>query len=174
MVETKFYGISSAEWFGMEFLEFASIFVPRNGIPSCFLFRWRVQKGIPRVCFYFWSTGRNSELFSPPRKGSKRNSDNFLFGGTAGIPSEVTNYSVNSVFGGIIFLSEIPNPTASRRATSWATPHQTWATPTKENINLKYLEVKLTMQVCIFRWNLLIFVTDIFKQKKTLDFLKIL
>ncbi len=28
---------SFAEWFGTEFQVFASIFVPRNGIPSCFL-----------------------------------------------------------------------------------------------------------------------------------------
>ncbi len=34
----------------------------------------------------------------------------FLFRGTAGIPSEITICSVNSVFRGIIFLSEIPNP----------------------------------------------------------------
>ncbi len=33
-----------------------------------------VRKGIPRVCFYFCSTERNSELFTLPRKGSKRNS----------------------------------------------------------------------------------------------------
>ncbi len=35
----------------------------------------------------------------------------FLFRGTAGIPSEITMCSVYSVFRGIIFLSEIPNPT---------------------------------------------------------------
>ncbi len=29
---------------------------------------------IPRACFYFCSTERNSELFSPPRKGSEQNS----------------------------------------------------------------------------------------------------
>jgi hypothetical protein len=29
---------------------------PRKGIPSCFLFRWSVRKGIPRVRFYFCST----------------------------------------------------------------------------------------------------------------------
>jgi hypothetical protein len=34
----------------------------------------------------------------------------FLFRGTAGIPSEITICSVCSVFRGIIFLSEIPNP----------------------------------------------------------------
>ncbi len=35
----------------------ASIFFPRNGIPSCFLFRWRIRKGILRVCFYFCFDG---------------------------------------------------------------------------------------------------------------------
>jgi hypothetical protein len=42
-----------AEWFGTAFREFASIFIPRNGIPSCFLFRGRARNGISRVCFYF-------------------------------------------------------------------------------------------------------------------------
>ncbi len=70
-------GFSSAEWFGTEFREFASIFVLRNGIPSDFLFRLRVWNEIPRVCCYFYSTERNSELFSLPRKGSERNSERF-------------------------------------------------------------------------------------------------
>ncbi len=35
--------------FGREFREFASIFVQRNGIPSCFLSCWRVRNGIPRA-----------------------------------------------------------------------------------------------------------------------------
>jgi hypothetical protein len=46
---------SSAKGFGREFREYASIFVPRNGIPSCFLFRGRVRNGIPQV-----SVPRNS------------------------------------------------------------------------------------------------------------------
>ncbi len=75
---TEFRAVSSsAERFGREFREFASISVLRNGIPSCFLFCWRILKGIPRVCFYFWTTGRNSELFSRPRKGLERISGNF-------------------------------------------------------------------------------------------------
>jgi hypothetical protein len=83
---------SSVEWFGREFREFASNFVLRNGIPSCFLFRWRVWKGIPRVYFYFCSTERNSEslllflvlgtefrvVFSSG-KGSERNSENSCY-----------------------------------------------------------------------------------------------
>jgi len=96
--------------FGTEFREFASTFVPRNGIPSCFLFRGMVQKRIPRVCFYFCSMVQNSEHFSPLRNGSEGNSESFLFRGTAGIPPEQTNCSVYSVFRGIIFLSEIANP----------------------------------------------------------------
>ena len=68
---------SSAEWFGTEFREFASILVPRNGIPSCVLFRRMVRNRIMGVCFYFCSTERNSELFPLPRKGSERNSEIF-------------------------------------------------------------------------------------------------
>jgi hypothetical protein len=75
---------SSAEGFGREFRELASIFVQWNGIPSCFLFSGRVRNGIPK----------------------------FLFRGTAGIPAEITICSVYSVCRGIIFLSEIPNPTS--------------------------------------------------------------
>jgi hypothetical protein len=60
-------------------------------------------KGIPRICFYFCSMERNSELFSLPWKGSERNSENFLF------LSAITICSVYSVFHGIIFMSEILN-----------------------------------------------------------------
>ncbi len=86
---------------------------------------------------YFGSTERNSEIYSLPQKGSEQNYGilllflfhgtefrvifssaegfgtefrDFLFRGTAGIPSEITICSVYSVFRGIIFLSEIPNP----------------------------------------------------------------
>jgi hypothetical protein len=79
----------------------------------------------------------NKTFFSLPRKGSERNSESlllflfygtefcvvfysaegfrtefrgFLFRGTAGIPAEITICSVYSVFRGIIFGSEIPNP----------------------------------------------------------------
>ncbi len=68
---------SSAEWFGMEFWEFASILVLRNGIPSCVLFPRRVWNRTKGVCFYFCSTKRNSVLFSLLRKGSERNIEIF-------------------------------------------------------------------------------------------------
>jgi hypothetical protein len=51
---------SSAEVFGTEFQVFSSIFVPRNGIPSSFLFHGMVQNEILRVCFYFCSMVQNS------------------------------------------------------------------------------------------------------------------
>jgi hypothetical protein len=97
-----------------------------------------VRNGITRICIYFGSTERNSELCSLPEKGSEQNYGSlllfmfhgaefrvifssaegfvtefrvFLFRGTTGIPSEVTICSVYSIFRGIIFLSEIPNPT---------------------------------------------------------------
>jgi hypothetical protein len=102
-----------------------------------------VRNGSPRVCFYFCPTERKSALFPLPRNGSERNSEGslllylihgtefrvifssaeefgtefreFLFRGTAGIPSEITICSVYSVFRGIIFLSEIPNPSRAAR-----------------------------------------------------------
>ncbi len=124
---------SSETCFGAEFREFASIFVPRKGIPSCFLLCGMVLIRIPSVCFYFCSTEWNSELFSLPLRGmvqnkitkvffyfcstvqnsehfshlwngTEWNSESFLFCGTAGIPPEQTNCSVYSVFRGINFF----------------------------------------------------------------------
>ncbi len=40
-----------------------------------------LRNGIPRVCFYFFSTERNSEHFSPLRSGSELNFESFLFRG---------------------------------------------------------------------------------------------
>ncbi len=56
---------SSAEGFGTESWDFASIFVPRNRIPSYFLFRGRVRNGIPR--------------FSVPRNSRNSVGNNHLF-----------------------------------------------------------------------------------------------
>jgi hypothetical protein len=109
--------------------------VARKGIPICVLFRGMDRNGIPRIC-----TEWNSELCSLPQKGSEQNYGSlllflfhgtefrvifssaegfgtefrdFLFRGTTGIPLEITICSVYSVFRGIIFLSEIPNPKRS-------------------------------------------------------------
>jgi hypothetical protein len=64
--------------FGTEFRKFASIFVPRNEVPSCFLFHGMVRNGILRICFYFCYMERNSEHFSLPRNDSKWNSESLL------------------------------------------------------------------------------------------------
>ncbi len=40
--------------------------------------RQMFRNGIPRVCFYFSSKERNSELFFLPRNGSERNSESLL------------------------------------------------------------------------------------------------
>jgi hypothetical protein len=121
------------------------LFVARKGISSCVLFRGMVWNGIPRICIYFGSSEWNSELCSLPQKGSEQNYGSlflflvhgmefrvvfssaegfgtefrdFLFRGTIGIPSEITICSVYSVFRGIIFFTEIPNP--SRNLLSYA------------------------------------------------------
>ncbi len=112
-------------------------FIAQKGILSYVLFRGMVRNGIPRICIYFGSTERNSEFCCLPQKSSEQNYRSlllflfhgtefrvvfssaegfgtefrdFLFRGTTGIPSEITICSVYSVFRGIIFLSEIPNP----------------------------------------------------------------
>jgi hypothetical protein len=56
---------SSAEGFGREFRKLASISVPRNGFPRCFLFRGRVRNGIPRnsVPRYSRNSVGNNHLF---------------------------------------------------------------------------------------------------------------
>ena len=114
-------------------------FVARKGIPSCVLFRGMVRNGIPGVCFSTPVTHliQKWRKILLPQKGSEQNYGrlllflshgtefrvvfssaegfgtefrDFLFRGTTGIPSEITFCSVYSVFRGIIFLPEIPNP----------------------------------------------------------------
>jgi hypothetical protein len=101
---------NSAEWFGTELREFSSILVPRNGIPSCFLFRRRVRNRIMGVNLYFLVHGTVFRVVFSSAEGFGTEFRDFLFRGTTGIPSEITICSVYSVFRGIIFLSEIPNP----------------------------------------------------------------
>jgi hypothetical protein len=48
---------------GAEFREFAFIFVPRNGIPICFLFRAMSHNGIPRLTSLFVPQYRIPSIF---------------------------------------------------------------------------------------------------------------
>ena len=56
----------------------------------------------------FWDLGR--WLLKIAFAAQERNSESFLFCGTAGNPPEPSNCSVYSVFRGKTFLSEIANP----------------------------------------------------------------
>ncbi len=89
-----------------------AIFVPQNRILGIFSYAEDSERN-SESSFYFCSTERNSELFSLPRKGSEWNSESFLFCGTAGIPLEIPICSGYSVFRGIIFVSEIPDPSSA-------------------------------------------------------------
>jgi hypothetical protein len=130
-------GFSSAEWFGTEFRQFALYFFHGTEFRVVFSSAEGFGREFWEYSSIFVSTERNSELFSLPLKCSKGNSESlllflfngtefqvvfssaegfgtkfrgFLFRRTAGIPSEITICSFYSVFRGIIFLSEIPNP----------------------------------------------------------------
>jgi hypothetical protein len=94
---------SSADWFGTEFREFLYILIPRNGIPSCVLFRRWVRNRIMEVCFYFFPRNGIPCCFLF-REGFGTEFRDFLFRGTTGIPSEITISSVYSVVRGIIFF----------------------------------------------------------------------
>ncbi len=73
----KFWVVfSSAEWLRAEFRKFAFIFVLRNGIPSCFLFRGMVGTEFQKFAS-FYSMEWNSELVSRLRKVLERNSEKF-------------------------------------------------------------------------------------------------
>jgi hypothetical protein len=65
---------------GMKKICFTQNPAPASRIDSMFLSK-TIRNGIPRVCFYFVFTERNSEHFSPLRNDSERNSESFLFRG---------------------------------------------------------------------------------------------
>jgi len=111
----------SAEWLRRN-SESSFYFCPQNRIPVIFSFAEDSERNFGSS-FYFCSTERNSELFSLPRKGSEQNSESFLFCGTAGIPSEITICSGYSIFHGIIFFSEIPDPSSE---SSWYPSGELW------------------------------------------------
>jgi hypothetical protein len=73
VVETKSYGLYKNSQF-----ECCQRLPLLRFVPSCFLFRGMVRNGIPRVCFYFCSTERNSELFPLLLKGLEGNSESLL------------------------------------------------------------------------------------------------
>jgi hypothetical protein len=94
---TEFRAVfSSTERFGREFREFA---LPQNDSE---------RNSESLLLFLLHGTEFRVVFFSAEGFGTEFRE--FLFRGTVGIPSEITICSVNSVFRGIIFLSEIPNP----------------------------------------------------------------
>jgi hypothetical protein len=68
------------------------------------------SEGNSESLLLFLSHGTEFRVFFSSAQGFGTEYRKFLFRGTAGIPSEITICSVYSVFRGIIFLSEIPNP----------------------------------------------------------------
>jgi hypothetical protein len=93
-----------------EFREFLLFLLHRKEF-RLFSLLQRVWNGIPRVPSIFFH-GTDYELFSFLRKGSEQNSESFLFCKTARISYKIPICSNYSVFHGIIFLSEIPNPSS--------------------------------------------------------------
>ncbi len=98
----KLLRIFFREILGTKFRKFASIFVPRSRIPSCFLFHQMLRHKISKVCLYFCSTRRNSELFFLPWIAPESNLVRlllFLF--------NVTEFRAFCLFRGIV-RNEIP------------------------------------------------------------------
>ena len=88
--------------------EFCSEKIPRNRLGMVFVLP-RKKVLIPRhseVSGRVNSEARNGRKWH--EKNSERNSESFLFRGTAGILPEQTNFSVYSVFRGIIFCRILP------------------------------------------------------------------
>ncbi len=110
-------GVNSEAWNGRKWHEkisFTKYPALANRRDSMFLSETSFGRNSESLPLFF-SKEQNSEHFSLLRKGSERNSESFLFCGTAEIPTEQTNCSDYSVFRGIIFLSEIAN----RMLTFW-------------------------------------------------------
>ncbi len=83
---------------------------PRNGIPSFFSLPLKCSEGNSESLLLFLFNGTEFRVVFSSVEGFGMEFRGFLFRGTAGILSEITLCSVYSVFHGIIFLSEIPNP----------------------------------------------------------------
>jgi hypothetical protein len=105
---------SSAEAVGREFREYASIFVFTERNSEFFSLPLKCSEGNSENLLLFLFNGTEFRVVFSSAEGFGTEFRGFLFRGTAGIPSEITICSGYSVFRGIIFLSEIPNP--SRKA----------------------------------------------------------
>jgi hypothetical protein len=101
---------SSAEGFGREFWEYASIFVSTERNSELFSLPLKCSEGNSQSSLLFLFNGKEFRVVFSSAEGFGTEFRGFLFRGTAGIPSEITICSIYSVFRGIIFLSEIPNP----------------------------------------------------------------
>ncbi len=99
---------ASAEWLGTEFREFAFLLVPRNS-ELCSLPQKGSEQNYGSLLLFLFH-GKEFRVVFSSAEGFGTEFRDFLFRGTTGIPSEITICSVYSVFRGIIFLSEIPNP----------------------------------------------------------------
>ena len=103
---------SSAEWFGMYFREFASNFCSKERNSELFSLLRKSSERISESLLLFLFHGTEIRDVFSSAEGFRTEFREFLFFGTAGIPLEITICSVYSVFRGIIFLSEIPNPSS--------------------------------------------------------------
>ncbi len=101
---------SSAEGFGREFREYASTFVSTERNCELFSLPLKCLEGNSESLLLVLLNGTEFRVVFSSAEGFGTEFRGFLFRGTAGIPSELTICSVYSVFHGIIFLSEIPNP----------------------------------------------------------------
>jgi hypothetical protein len=102
---------SSADWFGREFREYASIFVSTERNFELFSLPLKCSEWNSESLLLFLLNGTEFRVVFSSPEGFGTEFRGFLFRGTAGIPSEITICFVYSVFRGILFLSEIPNPT---------------------------------------------------------------
>ncbi len=100
---------SSTEWFGTEFREFATIFVPGTEFRAFFSSAEWFGTEFREFATIFVPGTEFRAFFS----SSEWNSESFLFRGTAGITSELTICFVYSVVRGIVFCLKFPTPHAT-------------------------------------------------------------
>jgi hypothetical protein len=103
---------SSAEGFGREFWEYASIFGSTERNSKLFSLPLKCSEGNSESSLLFLFNGTEFRVVFSSAEGFGTEFRGFLFRGTAKIVLEITICSVYAVFRGIIFLSEIPNPSS--------------------------------------------------------------